>query len=411
MFKEIHIQNFRGIKDLKINDFKQVNLFVGANNSGKTSVLEALFLALSPSNPASFQDLNAIRGLMDLKIANNNSFLDTLHNSLESLFYRLNNSSPIVLTCQFKDPLQTRVIKIKPIFSSTLTTQKDSKDISSTSTELKSYWKGLDFSCSISGLNKKNKSLLSNFSSKAILIHENDQQGKMKIGFESIHDSEYMKKLKSEEIKEFKGKYIGHSSGINDAFNLVSLFDEIKIQRRKQELLDLLKDLELSIKDIDFLKESFYVDLEGFGKLVRYEILGQGTKKIFSLACNILGDAQNLSEGSVLFIDEIENGLHYSSQDKLWKWLFKVAKEKNIQIFATTHSEDCEKSFIKASKEFVDSLEKKSTTNSKNKTRKEDLDPSRLYRLEKKLDHTFRVEPYDYKSLDVSINDLGVETR
>jgi AAA15 family ATPase/GTPase len=40
MIKDIRIQNYRGITDLQIKDFKRINLFVGKNGVGKTAVLE-----------------------------------------------------------------------------------------------------------------------------------------------------------------------------------------------------------------------------------------------------------------------------------------------------------------------------------------------------------------------------------
>ena len=43
MFKKIEIKRFRGIKDAVIGDFKRVNLFLGRNNCGKSSLLDALF--------------------------------------------------------------------------------------------------------------------------------------------------------------------------------------------------------------------------------------------------------------------------------------------------------------------------------------------------------------------------------
>jgi AAA15 family ATPase/GTPase len=46
-----------------------------------------------------------------------------------------------------------------------------------------------------------------------------------------------------------------------------------------------------------------------------------------------------------LLIDEFENGLHYSIQPKVWALIFKLAKDFNIQVFATTHSKDCIESF------------------------------------------------------------------
>lgn len=46
----LKIDNFRGLNGLTIDDFSVVNIFVGANNSGKTSVLEALKLLGSPND-------------------------------------------------------------------------------------------------------------------------------------------------------------------------------------------------------------------------------------------------------------------------------------------------------------------------------------------------------------------------
>jgi AAA15 family ATPase/GTPase len=39
-----------------------------------------------------------------------------------------------------------------------------------------------------------------------------------------------------------------------------------------------------------------------------------------------------------IFIDEIENGLHYTAYPDIWKTLFRLAIELDSQIFATTHS-------------------------------------------------------------------------
>lgn len=44
MFDEVKIERFRGIKHASIEGFKQVNLFFGKNNCGKSSLLESLFL-------------------------------------------------------------------------------------------------------------------------------------------------------------------------------------------------------------------------------------------------------------------------------------------------------------------------------------------------------------------------------
>ena len=42
IIENIHIETFRGIKELKLEDLAQINILTGKNNSGKTSVLEVL---------------------------------------------------------------------------------------------------------------------------------------------------------------------------------------------------------------------------------------------------------------------------------------------------------------------------------------------------------------------------------
>ena len=60
-FKNIEIKNFRGIDHLKIDDFSRVNVFLGQNSSGKSSVLECLFLMMGMSNPNLPQNINSFR--------------------------------------------------------------------------------------------------------------------------------------------------------------------------------------------------------------------------------------------------------------------------------------------------------------------------------------------------------------
>lgn len=44
----VTIHQFRGLRDLELKDLGRVNLLVGINNSGKTSVLEALSIYCHP---------------------------------------------------------------------------------------------------------------------------------------------------------------------------------------------------------------------------------------------------------------------------------------------------------------------------------------------------------------------------
>jgi len=50
--------------------------------------------------------------------------------------------------------------------------------------------------------------------------------------------------------------------------------------------------------------------------------------------------------GSVILIDEIENGLHSSILPHMWEILHRLSSASNVQLFMTTHSWECLKSAL-----------------------------------------------------------------
>lgn len=49
--QSLQIQAFRQLKDMSVEDLRRINLLVGENSSGKTSVLEAIALFCRPMDP------------------------------------------------------------------------------------------------------------------------------------------------------------------------------------------------------------------------------------------------------------------------------------------------------------------------------------------------------------------------
>ena len=62
MIKKLEIKEFRGFKKFKIDDIGQINLLVGTNNCGKTSILEAIRLLKSKGNSYSLFSILVRRG-------------------------------------------------------------------------------------------------------------------------------------------------------------------------------------------------------------------------------------------------------------------------------------------------------------------------------------------------------------
>jgi AAA domain, putative AbiEii toxin, Type IV TA system/AAA ATPase domain len=63
---------------------------------------------------------------------------------------------------------------------------------------------------------------------------------------------------------------------------------------------------------------------------------GEGVGRLFSLAAYLA-----LSAGRTLLIDDIDTGLHVSTMKKMWELVFTAARKFDLQLFATTHSDDC----------------------------------------------------------------------
>lgn len=89
-------------------------------------------------------------------------------------------------------------------------------------------------------------------------------------------------------------------------------------------------------------QRSAKVKLSDVSRPVPLNSLGDGMLRVLQLALKLFP-----AKGGFLLIDEFENGLHYSVQEKIWALLFEMAERLDIQVFATTHSWDCIESFTK----------------------------------------------------------------
>lgn len=76
---------------------------------------------------------------------------------------------------------------------------------------------------------------------------------------------------------------------------------------------------------------------------------GDGLKHYISIICSLY-----TCENGYLFVDEIDNGIHYTQLDKLWEIILTVSKEQNVQVFATTHSKECIESYARVAKRLED---------------------------------------------------------
>ncbi len=134
-------------------------------------------------------------------------------------------------------------------------------------------------------------------------------------------------------------------NGIRDNY-ISDCIDDIKLSGRWDIVNKQLHEI-FSIKKIDVIKNTVMLEYEN-EYLKLYEF-GDGLKHFISILISI-----NLNKDSIIFLDEVDNGIHYSNFDKLWEIILTISKEQNVQVFATTHSKECIESFARVSQKLED---------------------------------------------------------
>ena len=96
MYKELSISNFRTLKEIDITGIGNINIIAGANGTGKSTILESIFLNAGANNTILAVSLNGLRGDDQINIKNDAVF--------HSLFHDLDSSEVISIKSHYKMP-------------------------------------------------------------------------------------------------------------------------------------------------------------------------------------------------------------------------------------------------------------------------------------------------------------------
>ncbi len=334
MFKEITINGFRGLTELSLKDLRKINIIVGKNNCGKTSILEALFLATNPGNPDLAIRINQFREIKEIN-----------ENSLRILFCQQTKNTQIDIMASL--PNEIRHLTITPIFSS--------DDFIVSSSENIHKITGISLECCYQSDNKDKNTTKSWLMTKG---------------------SEIERKF-AESGKVLKALYL-NSTLEHKIFG--SILHEIIMKKETSQIVEVLASIDSSITALSLgIDGTVLVDI-GYDRLIPLGAMGNGFIKVLAIIIAI----KNFNNGIIL-IDEIENGLHHSSQLTLWKAILEASERFNVQIFATTHS--------------IENLSAVKSAYEENKHNNQEL---KVYRIEKKPKNFFVVD-YKFENLVVAI--------
>ena len=323
MIEQLEIKNFRGFSEYKIEDVGQVNLLVGANNCGKTSVLEAIQLIKSKGNLSVLFSLFENRGEKKQNEEHTNIGYEA---DLSRIFHQFN-------------------IKLKSYFS-IKTFSKKYHDILSVVIEDDSV------------LHPYLHEDIHAYNHQHITIRWNNTENKEKKIDYPISKSGGLLPYNDDKLP-FHYRKILHFAGNRESDvkvqlvpsssllpkKVAAMFDKIVLTSDEDIVIDALQIIEPDIIRLASCREVSFDDYVRGGILVKSTkwknpvpigSFGDGIWRLLGLILSLIS-----AKNGTLIIDEIDTGLHHTVMSKIWKLICTTARKLNVQVFATTHCSDC----------------------------------------------------------------------
>jgi predicted ATP-dependent endonuclease of OLD family len=378
MLKSLKIENFRCFQDFELQQLGRINLLVGTNNSGKTSILEAvqLLYARGDFDPIAsmmerrgeyvledgkkqFEIAHLIHG-HELKNENQFSIMGVDDNEVinkcllsQADFATITISEGNKSICDFIS--ENTTIDMPQVISTCFSANADIN--SQALLEI--------FSTAKNNLsNKKEKNdrdrkiqqlfivMIAN-GNKSIIIDATNSELNFKWRSNNIDNSSANVILKKNRVINSES-FPSHDNSIKHRLltsssltpeETIELFDRTVLTPEEDLVYQALQTIEPKIKRIASVgsthdrnanRGGFFVQFSDSKQRVPIGSMGDGMWRVLGIALALVD-----VKGGVLLIDEIDTGLHYSVMSDLWKLIWKTAKELDIQVFATTHNSDC----------------------------------------------------------------------
>ena len=300
-FKNLEIKNFRGIDRLVMDDFSRVNVFLGQNGSGKSSILEAILMLTGMSNPGLPQSINLLRSRGAV-----GQYLDVRY-----FFHNLVLTTPPEVSSEQNDGVKRHMILKMPfVFDEQTHVTTPIGQIQRSDAMVQVNQVEMDFDITADNVVNQYKSTMT-FNQQGLIKERKIAEG-------------YQEKLYASLIPAS----LAASNATSDLAELV---------KRKMKLLvvDRLTFFDNRITAVEVLADGVFVGIERVPELLPVSMHGDGMFRYLTIVAASANPITN-----IVLLDEIENGLHYSAYKKLWEAIFALATTTNKQVFVTTHSKE-----------------------------------------------------------------------
>ncbi len=312
--KNVEFANFKCFEKIEVKGLKNVNLVGGKNNIGKTSFLEGLEILVNPKSALGLRIkcVDILRRRQTKKSMN--LFQPIIYQALKFDFFA--SSDKII---KFTSNVASANIKYIPI----------------------------NEKIEASNIHAVNPQQIQDvYTSKIASIPFMEF---------TLGDEKFASPMQDVENNFFnadeanvKNNVVFISSCTTDESALATYYGYLLSLDKEDDLNAHLNNFDtdiLSLKAIPVNIQGNYTSelklkLKSRNTLVKLSSLGEGINRYIAILCAIWA-----SKDGYLFIDEIENGIHYTNYKKLWRIIFEASKMANCQVFATSHSKECIEAF------------------------------------------------------------------
>lgn len=307
MIKSATIKNFRRFTEARLSDCRRVNIVVGANGSGKTALLEALFLAgaASPAVALNFRHwrgLDANLGGPQAAVANalwRDIFTDFDDNKVISI--EINGDEQHKRLARFSLKPSGQMLPIA----------------------------GEEAAAAAAAAEHLTMALVAQYQGPG----GRSSEFPVVLGPNGVVQVPALPDMPTESI----------------FFPATGAFSAVEAALRFSSLSRRFRDGRVS----EFIKREFpqvsglFIEAYGMAPVIHAQVVNLPQKvplnfvsgamnKIVAVLCALASNP-----GCIIYLDEIENGVHYSKLTAFWRGLREFAEAEQAQIFASTHSQEC----------------------------------------------------------------------
>ena len=329
-YPDLKIEGFRGIKSLHIPRLGRVNLITGKNNTGKSTILEALRLhAYSGAN-------HIISDIL--------SFREEYTRDMERRGFSTDLGDPVPVSALFHGfPL------FPEDFGSIAIVTSGSKRPQELGLRI-GWFVGEEGEDGI----------------RRLVEQETAQNAESDIFLALVIKTEvWQRTTRLDRLRRGTPSLVRSPTGSRMSCTFVSpysaettdnlgvLWDDVALTEDEDRIVEALRIVEPQVAAVSMLgsEESprtrrAMVRLGSMPRPVPLRSLGDGANRLLAISLSLVN-----AKGGILLIDEFENGLHYSAQADVWRMVFQLADALDVQVFATTHSWDAVEGFQQAATE------------------------------------------------------------